>query len=221
MSPAGKTLNRGGRPPRLSQNAIVDVGERILVRDGIEALTMRRVAKELGSSPMAVYRHVQDKDELLVLILDRLVARLPRPELPDNPQDRLIELWKLLHGQLIRHPWAIEVLAAGDMMAPSVLWIVEEILATFVKAGLDRKCAAAAYRAVWHFTLGEALVRTATRRRTDELDRPPFAIVLVSDVDREQMPNLACLSDQWSTARETDSYPEGLKAMITGWLSST
>jgi AcrR family transcriptional regulator len=58
---------------------VVAAARSIVERDGIETLTMREVARELGSSPMATYRHVRDKDELLVLLLDQLAGELPRP----------------------------------------------------------------------------------------------------------------------------------------------
>jgi AcrR family transcriptional regulator len=69
---------------------VVDAAAAVVDRDGIDGLTMRRVAEELDSSPMALYRHVRDKDELLVALLDRLVERLPRPDLPEDPRDRIL-----------------------------------------------------------------------------------------------------------------------------------
>ena len=49
-----------GRPARLSRESVVDAAEAIVSQEGIDALTMRRLASELGSSPMALYRHVRD-----------------------------------------------------------------------------------------------------------------------------------------------------------------
>src|SRR4030088_2786511 len=80
---------RPGRPPRLSRERVVEAARTIVERDGIDALTMRRVAQDVGSSPMSIYRHVRDRDELLVLLLDKLAAELPRPRLPREPRARL------------------------------------------------------------------------------------------------------------------------------------
>jgi len=68
---------RRGRPPRLSREAVVAAAGTIVAGEGIDALTMRRGADQLGSSPMWIYRHVRDKDELLVALLDRLAAEVP------------------------------------------------------------------------------------------------------------------------------------------------
>ncbi|HEY7202292.1 MAG TPA: TetR/AcrR family transcriptional regulator, partial [Candidatus Dormibacteraeota bacterium] len=174
-----------GRPPRLSRDAIVTAAEAIVARDGIDALTMRRVARELRSSPMALYRHVRDKDELLVLLLDRLVDQLPRPALPDDPRARLVTLWRLLHDGLDRDPWVVEVLVKGHLMARSVLWVMEEILAAFVAAGLTHRQAVAAYRATWQFTVGALTIRHGLAK-TATSDRPRFQMSVVTGADARE-----------------------------------
>src|ERR1700736_2441389 len=125
-----------GRPARLSRDAVVAAAEDLLAREGIEAVTMRRLADELESSPMALYRHVRDKDELLLLLIDRRAAELPRPSLPDDPRARLMALFGVLYDGWMRDPWIVEILVKGDLIAPSVLWVIEEILVAFEDAGL-------------------------------------------------------------------------------------
>ncbi|MCG8409310.1 MAG: TetR/AcrR family transcriptional regulator, partial [Phycisphaerales bacterium] len=62
-----------GRPARLSREEIVSVVKRMLEEDGGGGtLSMRRIADELGSSPMSIYRHVESMDHLIVLVLDEL-----------------------------------------------------------------------------------------------------------------------------------------------------
>jgi AcrR family transcriptional regulator len=75
---------------------VADAAEAIIEREGVDALSMRRLARELDSSTMALYRHVRDRDDLLVLLLDRLAADLPRPRLPRDPRRRLLALFKVL-----------------------------------------------------------------------------------------------------------------------------
>ncbi|GAA2014502.1 TetR/AcrR family transcriptional regulator C-terminal domain-containing protein [Nocardiopsis rhodophaea] len=220
MGPQEEERNRGGRPPRLTLDDIVRASEKIVRREGANALTMRRLAKDLDASPMAMYRHVADKDQLLVLVLDRIVAHIERPELPQDPRGRLMVLWQLLHSELSTRPWAVEVLVAGDVMAPSVMWLVEDILSAFVDAGLDHTEAATAYRAVWQYTIGEIIVHTSTDQRTAELTRSPHAITMISKADQTTMPHLAHLADQWTAARKSNAYPVGLSAMVDGFIGS-
>ncbi|MDQ6836349.1 MAG: TetR/AcrR family transcriptional regulator, partial [Actinomycetota bacterium] len=198
--------------------AVVTAAEAIVARDGIDSLTMRRVADELASSPMSIYRHVRDKDELLVLLLDRLAAELPRPRLPREPRARLRKACRTMRDGLAEHPWIIDVLAAGDLIAPSILWLMEEIVASFVACGLAHAQAADAYRAVWQFTVGELIVRRGLDRLAT-LERSPYVLRVLTSVDAGELPTLAALAPYWSRARKRDSYDIGLDALVDGLLA--
>jgi AcrR family transcriptional regulator len=197
---------------------VVAAADALVARDGVEALTMRRVADDLGASPMSIYRHVRDKDELLVLLLDRLAARLPRPELPREPRPRVLAACRVMRDGLAEHPWIIDVLAAGDLIAPSILWLMEEIVAGFVAAGLTHAEAAGAYRAVWQFTVGDLTVRRGLDRLAT-LGRPPYVLEVLTGVDPDELPTLAALAGHWASARATDTYDVGLRALLDGLLA--
>ncbi len=184
-------------------------------RDGIDALSMRRVAAELGSSPMSLYRHFRDKDELLVLLLDRLAAEVPRPRLPREPRRRLHAACRAMRDALAEHPWIVEVLAGGDLIAPSILWLIEEITAAFVACGLSLPQAADGYRAVWQFTVGELMVRRGLDQ-VARLGRPPFVLRVLQSVDPAELPTLAALSEHWGPARGRDSYELGIEPLLSG-----
>jgi AcrR family transcriptional regulator len=179
---------------------------------------MRRVAAQLSTSPMSIYRHVRDKDELLILLLDRLAAELPRPPLPSDPRARVLAACRIMRDGLADHPWIVDVLAQGDLIAPSILWLMEEIVAGFVAGGLDYSQAADGYRAVWQFTVGELIIRRGLDRlRT--LNRPPYVLQVLTTVDPDELPTLAALARHWATARERDSYDTGLHALVDGLLA--
>ena len=72
---------------------MLDTAIRLLDAEGVEALTMRRLASELGVSAMAPYRHVGSKDELLMVLVDRLAARLVYPPRPPDPKGAMLVLW--------------------------------------------------------------------------------------------------------------------------------
>ncbi|MYU47865.1 TetR family transcriptional regulator, partial [Streptomyces sp. SID7803] len=64
----------------MSREEIIGTARRIVSQEGVNRLTMRRLAAEVGSTPMALYHHVRDKEELLVLLLDDYASRtLRRP----------------------------------------------------------------------------------------------------------------------------------------------
>ncbi len=179
---------------------------------------MRRVADELGSSPMSLYRHVRDKDELLVLLLDLLASELPRTLLPGEPRARLIKACRTMRDGLAEHSWVVDVLAGGDLIAPAILWLLEEIVAGFVACGLSYAQAADAYRAVWQFTVGELMVRRGLDRVAAS-GRPPYVLGVLTSVDPEELPTLAALAPHWAPARQHDSYDTGIRALVEGLLA--
>jgi AcrR family transcriptional regulator len=180
---------------------------------------MRRVADEVGSSPMSIYRHVRDKDELLVLLLDRLASELPRPGLPREPRARTVRACREMRDGLAQHPWVVDVLAGGELIAPSILWLMEEIVAGFVACGLSPAQAADAYRAVWQFTVGELIIRRGLERVAAS-GRRPFVLDVLTGVDPDRLPTLAALAEHWAEARGRDSYDLGVAALVDGLLAA-
>ena len=77
-------------PPALSREVVVDAALRLVDTQGFDAMTMRAVAGELGVVPMALYRHVTDKRDLVDAVLDRAMARVELPAV-DSP-------WRSRHG---------------------------------------------------------------------------------------------------------------------------
>ncbi|QBS39752.1 TetR/AcrR family transcriptional regulator [Nocardia sp. CS682] len=210
------SVRRRGRPARLSRDAILLVAEEIVDSGGIDALTMRAVAQRLSSSPMAIYRHVRDKDELLLLLLDRVAATLKRPELPDDPRQRLVVLWRFLHDELAAHPWVVGVLASGNLVGRSILWLLEELLQAFVACGLTAEQAGAAYRAVWQYTVGVLTIRIAMTRTGSDPDRVSFQTAMIDAADPGETPAVAALATAWPHA--WDNYDFGLNALLDGLI---
>ncbi|MFZ3561868.1 TetR/AcrR family transcriptional regulator C-terminal domain-containing protein [Streptomyces sp. BH055] len=178
---------------------------------------MRRLAAEVGSTPMALYHHVRDKEELLVLLLDDYAARaLSRPELPTLPRERVVVAAAAIHEALANCPWIVEVLTADDLMSTSALWFVEQIVDGLVECGLSLDEAVHGYRAIWYYTAGEIVVRTtAARRRTDD-DRATYREKVFADLDASELPRLAQAADRWTPLTAKDTYEAGLRALVDG-----
>ena len=167
---------------------------------------------------MALYRHVRDKDQLLVLLLDRLASQVPRPRLPREPRARVLKACRAMRDGLAQYPWVVDVLAQGDLIAPSILWVIEEIVAGFVACGLSEPEAADGYRAVWQFTVGDLIVRRGIEH-VMTLGRPPYVLEVLTSVDPRRLPTLAALAPYWASARAGDSYEIGLTALVDGLIA--
>lgn len=81
-------------PRSLSRAAIVDAALKVLDREGLDALTMRRVAEELGTGPASLYAHVDHKDDLVAAVFDRVSGDIELPGTPDPArwQEQITEL---------------------------------------------------------------------------------------------------------------------------------
>lgn len=207
-----------GRPSRIDLDTIVGVARRILQEEGVAALSMRRVAKEVGTTPMALYHHVRDKDELLMLTLSGTADSVPRPELPDDPRDRLLAVSLHMHGTLAQMPWVVEVLGLGDLTDKGALWMVEEIIASCVACGLTLPQALAAYRTIWHCVYGDLVFRQAMARRAQEPDRRRHFPGMLTDADAQGLPHLTALADRWLELTAEYDVSTQLAAVVDGLL---
>ncbi|MGR3934867.1 TetR/AcrR family transcriptional regulator [Streptomyces sp. BRA346] len=223
MSQPSAPRKTRGRPPRISREDVVATARRIVDEDGVDRLTMRRLATEIGSTPMALYHHVRNKEELLLLLLDDHAERtLRRPEPPAHPRERIIVAAAAIHEALAACPWIVEVLTADDLMSASALWFVEQIVDGLVECGLTPERAVHGYRAIWYYTAGEIVVRaTAARRRaaTDD-DRATYRERVFADLDPDELPRLAHVADNWAPLTAEDTYLDGLRALVDGLLVS-
>jgi AcrR family transcriptional regulator len=97
---------------RLTRGRVIDAALRIMDEEGLEAVTMRRVAREVGVEAMSLYNHVKDKDDLLQGIRLAVFREFAHPDLdPDDPFGngrRVARAWRDL---LKRHPQVLELLA--------------------------------------------------------------------------------------------------------------
>ncbi|MFI0940243.1 TetR/AcrR family transcriptional regulator C-terminal domain-containing protein [Streptomyces sp. NPDC021020] len=209
-----------GRPPRISRAEVIATARRIVTEEGVDRLTMRRLATEVGSTPMALYHHVRDKDELLVLLLDDYAARaLRRPELPDHPRERVVVAAAAIHEALAACPWIVEVLTADDLMSTSALWFVEQIVDGLVGCGLSPERAVHGYRAIWYYTAGEIVVRATAARRREGDDRATYREQVFGEIDPDELPRLAQVADRWAALTAEDTYRDGLRALVAGLLA--
>ncbi|MGH2873890.1 MAG: TetR/AcrR family transcriptional regulator [Solirubrobacteraceae bacterium] len=200
----------------IDRQAVLDAAIGLLDAEGVQALTMRRLASELGVSAMAPYRHVGSKDELLIVLVDRLAARLSYPPRPSDPKDAIVVLWCTIHDSLAQHPWVPEVLARRRMMAPSVLGAIEEIHSALCGAGLSIEAAVRAYRLMWNFTLGSLLVRAGARAQPPNRQRQ-----LRGAPDPRRYPTLAAAAGAWTVAHDRDTYRGDLGALIDVLLAGS
>jgi AcrR family transcriptional regulator len=127
---------RAERKP-LTRDAIVDAALALLEREGLQGLSMRRVAQELGAGAASLYWHVGDKEELLSLMLDRIVgeAETIEPD-PENWQEQVKEMMRATRRLLLKRRDAAQISLGRVPAGPNSLPVMERTLAVLAAAHL-------------------------------------------------------------------------------------
>jgi AcrR family transcriptional regulator len=109
----------------LSLQRIVDAAVAIAASEGLSAVSMSRVASDLGASTMALYRYIASKDELLVLMMDAIYQTPPVPETGDEGWRAGLSRWAWgQHTILRKHTWALRIPITGPPVTPNqITWL--------------------------------------------------------------------------------------------------
>jgi len=129
--------------PMLSQDGIVDVALRIVATDGVEGVSMRRVAQEFGTGPSSLYAHVANKEELLALMLDRVAGgiTLPEPD-PARWKEQLRELCFQIFHTLRRYNDLAGAALANIPTGAGSMRVADRMMAVLIAGGLPPRVAA-------------------------------------------------------------------------------
>ena len=210
------------RRERLSRERIVQAALEIADSQGLDALSLRGVAARLGVTPMPLYRHVANGDELVDLVVEALLEREGRPEDLPREWDALLETiaWRT-RTTLLRHPAVYDALRRRALTTTSAMHGMEALLESFDRAGLSASDAVAAYTAVLMPVLGNvALVhgRAATlaaEGRSEREERARITDQLVT-LDASEYPLLAQHGGEFARLLDDDVFEWGLSVVLDG-----
>jgi len=126
-----------GPKPTLSLARIVDAGVRVADSEGLDSVSMGRVAASLDTAPMSLYRHVSSKDELVRLMVDAAWGDSPGPALAGEDWRAGLSRWAWgFRAALRRHPWAGRIPISGLPIMPREIAWFEDALACMAGTGL-------------------------------------------------------------------------------------
>lgn len=149
----------------LSRERLVSAAIDIVERDGLAALSMRRLADEVHRSTMAAYRHFDDKQDVVDATVDAIVSTIPLPGVGEGRWDELLEQLVVdTHSRLAKTRGLADLLQGRVVAHPAVAELFETLSRLVQESGADRDTTTAAATAlVWH-------IRGAARR--DEQQEP-------------------------------------------------
>ena len=220
---------RGKRGPRagLSADAIVAAAIRIADAKGLEAVSMERVARELGFTTMSLYRHVASKEELLQLMWNGSALGAEHLVIEGDDWRSRLRTWAIIQRDMLdRHPWITQMPMAAPPVAPNSLRFVERGLATLDETGLADTDKLRIIGLLSSYTLSEArmandAVRAAAQAAAgDGSSGPPvpFDSLLRELLDEQTYPRLYRIA--WTpvaaTVTERDEFLWGIDRILDG-----
>ena len=169
--------------PGLSKQRLVDEAVRLADRDGVDRLSMRRLAGTLGAGAMSLYHYVASKDELLDAMIDTVFAEIELPPLEADWQTAMRRQAVSARQVLARHPWAIGLMESRTTPGPANLRHREAVTACLRRAGFSVQAATHTNWLLNSHVYGYALQETTLPFNTaDELAD------MVEDVYLPQLP---------------------------------
>jgi AcrR family transcriptional regulator len=141
----------------LSRRRILEAAVRFVDREGLEALSMRKLGSELGVEAMSLYNHVPNKGALLDGMVEVLLGELKVPPEDEGWERRVREAYRAFRRLAHGHPNVFPLLITRPPETMDGVWLVEEFIRTLRGAGFDPETALYAFRALSSYTSGYAM----------------------------------------------------------------
>jgi AcrR family transcriptional regulator len=194
------------RPRRdpITREAIVEAALRVLDAEGLDGLSMRRVADELNTGAASLYRHVGSKDGLLDLLFDEIIGeqQVPDPE-PERWREQLQEVARTMRATILRHRDVVRISIGRIPMGPNALAYSERVLAILRAGGVPDELAVAGHHLLIATVNGFTIDETGEGGEPSPDQPPPEeAAAMVRDylasLPAERFPNLAALAEHFA-----------------------
>jgi AcrR family transcriptional regulator len=185
------------RPP-LSQDQIVDAGLRIVTEEGIDAVSMRRIAAVFHTGASSLYAHVANKDELLQLMFDRICGDVPIPQPdPEHWQEQVKQLARDGYAAMVAHGDLARAALATIPTGPNAMRVSDAMLGIMLAGGLPPQVASWALDRIFLYIVADAYESSLYRARIGASEQD---IAAYFDVFTEQLAS-------YYEAMPADRYP--------------
>ena len=211
------TRDRPAKAP-LSIDAVIDAGLRILRAEGIDSVSMRRVAAELDTGPASLYVYVKNRQDLLNQMFDRVIGEV---ELGDKPDPRrwrnqLEHILTRFRDALDRYPGIARVPLANIPTGPNANRGADYVLSLLRAGEVDPQAAAWFVDVVFLYVNAASFetsiyVEEGTRPEAQQQVHDSFM-----QLDPELYPNMAALATELTSGTGDERFAFGLRLMIDG-----
>jgi AcrR family transcriptional regulator len=201
----------------------------LLDADGVEGLSMRLLGARLGSAATAVYWHVKNKDDLMVLAADSVWSEIDLPDIDESESGWRSAAARMAHGlyaMVLRHPWLVPAMSTHLLYGPGKARHDDHMLAVYEASGFTGQEAAQAAQVVFTFVLGSALGaaadvawRARMRRAGGDVEEQVREVVAQITEIAMRFPRLRAHGEAWAddpAATPDHELEFGLETILAG-----
>lgn len=218
---APKRAPRRRRDP-ITVEAIIGVALRLLDSEGLEGLSMRRVAEELDTGAASLYWHVGSKDGLLDLVFDHVIGEqvVPDPD-PARWQEQLKQVARMQRAAIQRHRDLVAISLGRIPVGPNALRYTERVLGILRAGGVPDQLAVTGYlmliRTVNGFTIDEAdALKPAGDGAPASSPSPDDVSGFLASLPTGQFPNLTAVAGQFAAADPNEQFELLIDIFVDG-----
>jgi TetR/AcrR family transcriptional regulator, tetracycline repressor protein len=206
------TRRKPGPPSRFTRDELARRALAIMDTHGAEALTMRGLAEELGMSPMALYRYFPSKTDLMDAAIEIAAPEVELPAPGEGPwKQQLAELARALFRAGVRHPSVARERFNRPLQTPGAMRVTNHAIELLLEAGLSKRDAVAAFKALLVHTLAAAAF-AASESRPEVRER---AGERHASLPVDELPAMAAVADELTAALGGDqAFELGLAALL-------
>jgi len=206
-----------GRQSPLSRAGIVRVAIETADAEGLDAVSMRRLARELQAGAMSLYHYFENREELLELMIDTVAAEMVVPDLPEEWRPALEAVARHSHAMFRRHTWVLPIFQDVPAVTPNLLRHIEQTARAIAPLGetVDPLLLAGLTNAVDDYTIGFTLRQLGgEERRGREWSTPELGALLESG----EFP-LVSMFIASGTPMPPPDFEQGLKWLLDGFAA--
>ena len=203
---------------RLTRDRIVDAAMKVMDTEGLDAVSMRRVAREVGVEAMSLYNHVRDKEDLLDGMLESIMGSFDYPESTADADWTVFgrEIARGWRTMLKAHPGAIQLFAErkGPLGTVEAMRPVDVALGALMHAGLSPQDAVQAFHAIGGYIFGYVMMETGQLFGDESPRELPPGVAAT-------LPNMAACAAYLRDCNFDTQFEFGLDLMLEGLRAKT
>ncbi len=215
--------SRRERPakPALTRQGIVDAALTILRDEGLDKVTMRRIAAALDTGAASLYVYVRDTEDLHVQILDALLGPISEEVPTDGTwQERLKKLLTRYSLVLFEYPEMARMAMSTQPSGPSYLSLLDQILALLQEGGVADREAAWAVDLLLLFATATAVEHGTSRPSGQTAAEESAHSIRAAATDTDQYPHIARLGEELLSGPGPDRFAWGVDVLLAGILTA-